>query len=238
MIYIFLHRGDFFRREFSNLGEVRSLVPYHVKMMALTATATVDTRRRICLILGMREPSVIATSPDKTNLCYWVKEGVSVHDFVTPLVAKLKVQRSKLPRVMIFCRRIEDCSILYRLFLMHLKKEFTEPIGAPNVSKFRLVDMYTSVTDKEVQDSIIASFCKIDSSLRVLICTIAFGMGLDCHDVSQIIHWGPASNLEAYMQECGRAGRSGNASSALLYVRHRDLSSPNISKDMKDYCKK
>ena len=58
------------------------------------------------------------------------------------------------------------------------------------------------------------------------------------NDVSQIIHWGPASNLEAYMQECGRAGRSGNASSALLFVRHRDVRSPDICKDMKDYCKR
>ena len=39
--------------------------------------------------------------------------------------------------------------------------------------------MYTSVTDKEVQDCIITSICKCDTPLRVLICTIAFGMGLD-----------------------------------------------------------
>ena len=103
---------------------------------------------------------------------------------------------------MIFCRCIEDCSILYQLFLNQLKNELTEPIGASNVSRFRLVDMYTSVTDKEVQDCIITSICKSDTPLRVLICTIAFGMGLDCHDVA---HWGPASILEAYMQECGRA---------------------------------
>ena len=161
---------------------------------------------------------MISASPDKANVCYWVKEGVSVNVFVTPLVAKLKVQRSilVLPRVIIFCRRIEDCSILYQLFLNQLKNEFTEPIGAPNVSMFRLVDMYTSVTDKEVQDGIITSFCKSDTPLRVLICTIAFGMGLDCHDVSHIIHWGPAYNLEAYIQEGGRAERRGNASSALF----------------------
>ena len=55
--------------------------------------------------------------------------------------------------------------------------------------------------------------------------------------VKSCIHWGLASTLEAYMQECGRAGRSGKASSALLFVRHRDLSSPDICRDMKDYCK-
>ena len=60
--------------------EVRSLIPYHVKMMALTATATAATGRRISLILGMREPSVISASPVKANVCYWVNEGVSVHD--------------------------------------------------------------------------------------------------------------------------------------------------------------
>ena len=70
---------------------------------------------------------MISASPDKANVCYWVK-GVSVNDFVTPLVTKLKVQRSKLPRVMIFCRRIEDCSILYQLFLNQLKNELTESI--------------------------------------------------------------------------------------------------------------
>ncbi|KAL5509555.1 hypothetical protein EMCRGX_G004946 [Ephydatia muelleri] len=122
-----------------------------------------------------------------------------------------------------------DCAMLYKLFQSQLKKEFTEPIGAPNISRFRLVDMFTSVTDKEVQDSIISSFCKSDTCLRVVICSIAFGMGLDCRDVIQVIHWGPPSNLEAYMQECGRAGRSGSASSAVLYVRPADLSSPTIS---------
>ena len=41
-------------------------------------------------------------------------------------------------------------------------------------------------------------------------------MGLACVDVTQIIHWGPASDVERYMQECGRAGRNGQQSSAVL----------------------
>ena len=91
---------------------------------------------------------MISASPVKANVCYWVKERVSLHDSVTPLVTKLKVQRSKLPKVMIICRRIEDCSFIYQLFLNQLKNELTEPIGTSNASRFRLVDMYTSVTDK------------------------------------------------------------------------------------------
>ena len=73
--------------------------------------------------------------------------------------------------------------------------------------------MYSSVTQKEVQESIIKSFSCSKAPLRVLICTIAFGMGLACVDVTQIIR--PASDVERYMQECGRAGRNGQQSSAV-----------------------
>ena len=59
-------------------------------------------------------------------------------------------------------------------------------------------------------------------------------MGIDCMDVKQVIHWGPSSDIESYIQECGRAGREGHPSSALLYVKKSDLKS--ISKDMKQYC--
>ena len=83
-----------------------------------------------------------------------------------------------MQRVIIFCQRLNDCSAMYEFFLSVLKHEFTEPISAPNVSKYRLVDMYTSLTQKEVQDNIVKSFSSATSSLRIVICTIAFGMGI------------------------------------------------------------
>ena len=53
--------------------------------MAMTAKATEEGIKSI----------VDTKEPNETNMCYWVKQGVSVHDFVTLLVAKLKVQISK-----------------------------------------------------------------------------------------------------------------------------------------------
>ena len=140
-----------------------------------------------------------------------------------------------MPRVIIFCRRCEDCASIYSFFLSILKHEFTEPISAPNVSKFRLVDMYTSVIQKEVQERIVKSFSCATASFRIVISTIAFGMGIDCAAVNQVIHWRP-SDVESYMQECGRAGRNGQASSAIIYVNKSDLSSKTTSKEMKKYC--
>ena len=87
--------------------------------------------------------------------------------------------------------------------------EFTEPVGAPNLAQFCLVDMYTNVTHKLMQLRFHSSLLsKGDAPLRIAICTIAFGMGIDCVDVCQVIHWGPSSDVESNIQECGRAGHN------------------------------
>ena len=66
------------------------------------------------------------------------------------------------------------------LFYSALKDEFTEPVGAPNLARYRLIDMFMSATDQIVKESIIKSFCTQDQHLRIVISTIAFGMGVDC----------------------------------------------------------
>ncbi len=68
---LFWCRGDSFRLEFSNLGEVSSLLP-SVNTMALTATATKETRKELCRSLGMKNPVIISQSPNKLNVFYKV----------------------------------------------------------------------------------------------------------------------------------------------------------------------
>lgn len=77
-----------------------------------------------------------------------------------------------------------------------------------------MVDMFTSITDPNVKECILSSFQKIDHHLRVVISTVAFGMGVDCPNVGQ--DYGPPDDIESYIQETGRAGRDGRASLALL----------------------
>ncbi len=84
-----------------------------------------------------------------------------------------------------------------------------------SVLEFRLVDMFMSCTDQEVKDSIIKLFSKT-SNLRVIVATMAFGMGIDCPNVRQVIHYGSPSDVESYVQETGRAGRDGLPSMAVL----------------------
>ena len=230
-------RGQYFRREFSNLGQVRSLIPPTVNIMALTATATTQTQNKIVAILGMLSPEVVSISPEKSNITYWVRQKSSVEEVFTSLAEKLKRERASIPRLIIFCKKCEECALLYHFFLSKLQEEFTEPVGAPNLSRYRLVDMYMSATDVSVKHSIVTSFCKVGLPLRIVICTIAFGMGIDCPDVRQTIHWGISSDIEMYMQESGRGGRDGNSACALLYYKKSDLDSRITSQGMIDYCR-
>ena len=230
------YRGDFFRREFSKLGEVRSLIPSSINMMALTATATVKSRDKIMAILGMSMPVIISESPDKPNLIYRVQGKTTIDDVFTPLVHRLRNERGKMARVIVFCQKCEDCAALYEFFLSSLKEEFTEPVGAPNLARFRLVDMYMSATHNSVKESIVKSFCECNNHLRVVICTIAFGMGVDTVGVRQVIHWGVASDVESYVQESGRAGRDGDVACATIFCKGSDLDKRRVSKEMITYC--
>ena len=114
----------------------------------------------------MLSPKVVSVSPEKSNITYWVRQKSSIEEVFTPLADKLKSERANMPRVIIiFCKRCEKCAILYQFFLSNLQEEFTEPVGAPNLSRYRLVDMYMSATDESVKHSIVKSFCKVDSPL-------------------------------------------------------------------------
>lgn len=63
----------------------------------------------------------------------------------------------------------------------------------------------------------LTAFCNPNRTLRIVLATTAFRMGVDCSDIRVIIHWGAPSSLEQYVQETGRAGRDSQPSKAILY---------------------
>ena len=209
-------RGDTFRSTLRRIGEVRSILPIGTNVMALTATASKTLRYSVSKTIGLHDPFVMIRCPCKRNIVYSVKKFVDLANTFEPMIQCLSELRTKMPRIIIYCRRFEVCSDIFILFRDSLGSKFTEPPGSPDIPYFRLIDIYTSVTDQAIKEEIIKNFTCTDSRLRIVVATVAFGMGIDCQDVREVIHVGAPDDIESYIQETGRGGRDGNPSLAFL----------------------
>jgi superfamily II DNA helicase RecQ len=112
VIYHTYFRGGSFRSVLLRIGEIRSLIPDNVNVMALIATVTKSSCTYICQILGMSKPVVVTLSPDKPNIKYTVKMSDDVSATFKPIIQELRYQCGQFPRTIIYCRRFSDCGDL------------------------------------------------------------------------------------------------------------------------------
>ena len=85
---------------------------------------------------------------------------------------------------------------VYKTFFMKFKNSYKDYIDRPFA-------MFDSQTSEEIKEHILDSFKTSNGSVRVLLATIAFGMGVDCVGLNTVIHFGPPSSMEDYFQETG-----------------------------------
>ena len=71
--------------------------------------------------------------------------------------------------------------------------------------------MFHSHVDDDHKTKIMESVKDPNGTCRVVFCTIAFGMGIDIPDIRTVIHYGPSSDVDDYIQEAGHAGVPSNA---------------------------
>lgn len=160
-------------------------------------------------------------SPNRDNIVYQVHSQVDIETFTSLLSSELSSKRTSFPKSVIYVRTYANCINIYMQLKSKMKNDFTEPKGYPNMSGFRMVDMYTRVLTTPKKEEVITSFSNTKSTIRVVIATTAFGMGIDIPDIRQIIHWGLPATLEEYVQETGRCGRDGIQSLAIAYGGNR-----------------
>ena len=223
-----------FRDCYSRLHELRSFAPA-VHMIALTATATKTTRETIFDVLLMDNPYVIFESPNKDNIAYVVEympKDADLEHYFGWLIEELREKKELCDRTIIYCQTIKRCGLLYATFKAVLGNDTY--IGNKGHNSC-LIEMLHSCTPSANKEYIIKSFQQECGFIRVLIATIAFGMGVNCQAVSRVIHFGPSKNIESYAQETGRAGRNG--SQAIAYLLYNGLLLNHVELDIKSYIK-
>ena len=222
-----------FRECYGRLHELRSLIPSAV-ILSLTATATRETKQAILDVLGMKDPYKIEESPEKPNVSYVVeymqRDKSLCHQFEW-LVEEINKNGLSTERTIIYCQTIQQCSHIYST----LKSMIGDTIYAGKVGDKRnvLLEMLHSCSPPSNKEAVLKSFQDPKGVIRILVATIAFGMGVDCRAVHRTIHFGPSKNLEAFVQESGRAGRDGKPS--VSYLLYHGLLLTHVEKDIKNF---
>jgi ATP-dependent DNA helicase RecQ len=192
--------GRDFRPEYARLREVREALG-SPPVLAFTATAGVEMQQRVLASLGVNDARVFVRDVDRPNisLVRWKASTAERSRIIAQLCKLLLPYRGK---VMIFVptRKIGERLQTY-LRDQKLDTPFYHSQLASAWDREQLVKRFVGESQPSVD--------------RV-ICTSAFGMGLDVSDVRMVIHWQHPSSVEDYLQEFGRAGRDGRSSVAVL----------------------
>ena len=159
----------------------------------------------------------------------------SYEEILKPIAQELLKQREKYPMTIVYLK-LKYCGYAYQLFNRILG--YCQFVGDNKEPCSRLFAQFHAPQTAHMKVDILNEIKKESSNIRVLFATTALGMGVNAPHVSRIIHICPPSSLEAYMQEIGRAGRSGRKSSAVMYYNNSDIAKnkDNIDDSIREYC--
>ena len=183
--------GYDFRPDYLKIGELRELLP-DVPVIALTATATPQVADDIMERLCFREKLLLKSGFERPNLSYIVRHT-----------------EDKLGQLLNICRGVPGTGIVY---VRNRKKceELSAFLKAGGIPASFYHAGLGAASRSERQEK-----WKKDE-VRVMVCTNAFGMGIDKPDVRFVVDFDVPDSPEAYFQEAGRAGRDGKRSYAVL----------------------
>eukprot|EP00795_Rhopilema_esculentum_P009805 gene9805-18368_t len=229
-------QGTPFRKWFGLVGEFRALLGSCVKIAVFTATASKSTKASIFNALNLRMFStfIVEKSPVKPNIvfhCKYIGNDTKLQVIFSEVIDEVKNYGVDTKRTIMFCQTRNQCALIWKMFEIVLADKFYN--GDSCIPTARLIEMFHAGTPASVKDHILKEINKEDSHLRIIIVTVAFGMGVDCKNVHRIIHFGPAKTVESYLQECGRAGRDSKQSHC--YLLYNGFLTSHCQSEMKQY---
>lgn len=195
--------GYDFRPAYLKIADIRSFFP-DVPVLALTASAVPKVQQDICEKLLMKQPELFKKSFARPNLSYSVIE-----------------ENAKPVKVAHILQRVPGCAVVYCKSRKRTK-EIAELLQQQGIT----AGYYHAGLPQKERTARQEAW--INNEIRVMVCTNAFGMGIDKPDVRVVIHFDIPDSLEAYYQEAGRAGRDEQKAYAVMLYNEGELS------DMKD----
>lgn len=191
--------GHDFRPDYKELGQIKIKYPT-VPIIALTATATQKVELDILKNLNIIGCTVYRMSFNRENLKYYVKPKTRTVEL--DIVSFVK---SHFPDScgIIYCTSKKECEMISESLNRHLRTAF-----------------YHAGLNKKERALVQNKWHNGD--IKIVVATIAFGMGIDKKDVRFVIHYCLPKSLEGYYQETGRAGRDGKESVCVLFFCYGD----------------
>ncbi|MDZ4168150.1 MAG: DNA helicase RecQ [Coriobacteriia bacterium] len=191
--------GHDFRPEYVQLGRLPDLFP-GVPILALTATADDQTREDVRERLGLAREPVFVAGFDRPNIRYTVAEKRDAPKQLERFLAE----------------HPDDSGIVYCLSRKRVD-EVALRLRKAGVAAAAYHAGHPAAERTRVQDAFLRD------EVRVVVATVAFGMGIDKPDVRFVVHYDMPKNIEGYYQETGRAGRDDLPAEALCLFSLQDV---------------
>ena len=191
--------GHDFRPEYVALGRLHERFA-DVPLIALTATADPHTREDILSQLSLESAACYLSSFDRPNIRLDVVEKHNPHAQLQRFLSEHEGEAG-----------IVYCSTRKR----------TDALAAHLCERGIVAGAYHAGMSAEERDRVQEDF--LFDRIRIVVATVAFGMGIDKTNVRFVVHWDLPQNLEGYYQEIGRSGRDGLAANALMLFGWEDV---------------